>query len=150
MNVPRNTPPPGHVLAPAAAIGSLAAILALGLALLGLADRMDAVIAGWLGGGVFPERVPPWVVWLGGGVVSYGLSLAILSVPGVWRRVVLWITALVVMAAWAPVLVLSARDPAISTGIIPVLWSGICSLVYAQRHRMEADEIVKIPSHGAR
>jgi len=61
-------------------------------------------------------------------------------VAGTWRRLVLWITALVLVAAWAPVLSLAARAPDIGAPFTAVLWSGVCALVYAGNHRMACDE----------
>ncbi len=153
MNVPRNSPPPGYVLAPATAIGSLAVVLAIGLGMLEFSERADAVIASWLderGAAAFPHRLPEWMIWLAGALIAYALSLAMLAVPGIWRRLVLWITALILVIAWAPVLALSARQPTVSTGIVTVLWSGVCSLMYASRHRMECDENPNAPRDGPR
>jgi hypothetical protein len=62
----------------------------------------------------------------------------------------LWLTAVVVVAGWAPVLVLAARAPDIGAPLIAVLWSGICAVVYAGNHRMAVDEIVSKSPHEAR
>jgi hypothetical protein len=153
MNFPKNSPPPGQVLVPAAAIGTLALVLSLGLGLLGILQRVDAAVAGLLderGMGAYPERVPEWAGWLFSGLLGYGLALAMLSVPGTWRRVLLWVSAAVVTAAWAPVLALASREPAASAAVVAVLWSGLCSLVYASRHRMECDLPSTHPVDGTR
>lgn len=136
--------PEGHVLMPAAAIGSLSILLVAGLSALRILDRVDLLIGrlasnGKAGG--FPKALPEWSVWLATVIFAFWLAFAILSVAGTWRRVVLWITALVLIAGWAPVLSLAARSPDIGAPFIAVLWSGICALVYAGNHRMACDAV---------
>jgi hypothetical protein len=52
----------------------------------------------------------------------------------------LWISALVLVAAWAPVLSLAAHAPEIAAPWITTLWSGICGLIYAANHHMACDD----------
>jgi hypothetical protein len=135
----------GQVLITAAFIGSLALVLAAGLGALGLTDQADALIARWLSQSLqhaagFPEALPELGLWLGTALIGYGLALAMLSVPGTWRRIVLWFTTLVLVAAWAPVLALAAHAPEVATPLIAALWSGACALVYGRSHRMPCDE----------
>lgn len=146
--------PVGHVLAPASAIGSLSILLAVGLGALGILDGVDRMISHLISRTAgFPKTLPEWSVWLVTVLFAFALSFAILSVAGTWRRLVLWITALVLVAAWAPVLALAARAPDIGAPLIAVLWSGICALVYAGNHRMPCDEaseeFTSIHSHEA-
>ena len=68
----------------------------------------------------FPKALPEWSVWLATVIFAFWLAFAILSVAGTWRRVVLWITALVLIAGWAPVLSLAARSPDIGAPFIAV------------------------------
>jgi hypothetical protein len=130
------------VRVPAAAIGSLSILLAVGLSVLGIVDRVNglipkAIMPGKAAG--FPKVLPEWSVWLAAVVLAFGLAFAILSVPGTWRRLVLWITTAVLVACWAPVLGLAARAPDIAAPFIATLWSGVCALVYAGNHRMACD-----------
>ena len=141
--------PEGHVLVPDVAIGSLSLLLAVGLGLLGVLDRVNQMIGGIISqGGIsnFPKALPDWAVWLATVLFAFGLSFAILSVAGTWRRLVLWITAMVLVAAWAPVLALAAHAPDIAAPFIAVIWSGVCALVYAGNHRMACDEPVDLPA----
>lgn len=136
---------PGHVLTTAAFIGSLALVLAAGLGALGLTDQADAAVAGILRhalqqDGAFPKILPAWTLWLGTAMIAYGLALAMLGVPGTWRRLVLWLTTLGLVATWAPVLALAAHAPAIAAPLIAAVWSGACALVYVHSHRMPCDE----------
>jgi hypothetical protein len=135
--------PEGHVLLPAAAIGALSILLAAGLELLGLVDRMNAGIAGLVsrnGAEKFPKHLPFWCIWLAAVVFAFGLALAILGTPGFGRRGVLWISALFVITGWAPVLSLAAHAPEIAAPWIATMWSGVCALVYACSHRMAGDQ----------
>lgn len=148
MNLKRapHPAPQGHVLAPAAAIGALSILLAAGLDALGAMDAVNRMISGLVAQGAvrsFPKMLPVWSVWLATVVLASGLPLAMLGVAGIWRRVVLWITAMVVVAGWAPVLALAAHFPGIGGPFIVTLWSGVCALVYTGSHRMPADGITE-------
>jgi len=138
---------PRQVLVTAAFIGSLALVLAAGLGALGLTSLADAAIASRLSRAIqpesaaaFPKALPSWALWLGTAVVAYGLALAMLAVPGTWRRLVLWFTTLGLVTAWAPVLGLAAHAPEIAAPFIAAVWSGTCALVYSRSHRMPGDE----------
>lgn len=139
----------GHVNGAALAIGSLSILLVAGLALPGIVVRLDGSIARMTaegGGAGFPKSLPTWCVWLFTLFVSYAVPFAILGAPGIWRRCMLWLTALVLVTGWAPVLVLAAHAPDIAAPWIATLWSGICALVYAANHRMPADMHFQHPS----
>ena len=133
---------PGHVLVPAATIGGLSMILAGGLELLGFLGRMNAGIARLVApGGAenFPKHLPDWGFWLAAGIFAFGLAASILGTPGHGRRAILWITAVVLVSAWAPVLGLAAHAPDIAAPWIACLWAGVCAMVYAANHRMACD-----------
>ncbi len=133
-------------------IGSLAILLVAGLTLPGIVERLNDAIARMMvdGSAGFPKSLPVWSVWLFTIFVSYAVPFAVLGVPGTWRRLMLWLTALVLVAGWAPVLVLAAHAPDIAAPWIATLWSGICALVYAANHRMPADMRLRTPSPLAR
>ena len=140
---------PGHVNGAALVIGSLSILLVAGLALPGILDRLNEMIARMTaegGGAGFPRSLPVWGVWLFTLFVSYAVPFAILGAPGTWRRCMLWFTALVLVTGWAPVLVLAAHAPDIAAPWIATLWSGVCALVYAANHRMPADLHHRTPS----
>lgn len=132
------------MLVPAAAIGALSILLAVGLDVLRILEPVDRMISKLVSQGAiqnFPKALPVWSVWLATVVLAFGLSFVILSVAGTWRRLVVWITAMVLVAGWAPVLALAAYFPDIGAPFIVTLWSGVCALVYAGGHRMACDEI---------
>lgn len=140
----KNSPllPAGHVLLPAAAIGSLSILLVVGLSLLGIMGHVNASVGKivMLGEGkIFEKSLPGWSLWFVTLGFGFGMSFALLSIPGTWRRVVVWVTALVLLAGWAPVLSLAAHAPEIGAPFIATLWSGVCALVYAGKHRMACD-----------
>ena len=134
--------PAGHVRVAAAAIGLLSILLAAGLSVLGILERVNGAIAkGLLAGkatGV-PKMLPEWLVWCAAVLLAFGLSFAILNVAGTWRRCVLWLTTVVLVAGWAPVLSLAAHAPDIAAPLIATFWSGVCALVYAGNHRLPCD-----------
>lgn len=132
------------MLVPAAAIGALSILLVVGLDVLRVLEPVDRMISKLVSQGAvqsFPKTLPVWSTWLATVVLAFGLSFAILSAPGTWRRLVLWLTAMVLVGGWAPVLALAAHFPDIGAPFIATLWSGICALVYAGSHRMACDEI---------
>jgi hypothetical protein len=135
--------PQGNVWVTAVLIGSLAVLLAGGLTWLGLIARADALIAAQLRESLqatgFPKSLPDWSLWLGTAVVAYGLALAMLTVPGTWRRVVLWVSLLLLIAGWAPVLALASHAPNISAPFIATLWAGGCALVYARSRQLPCE-----------
>lgn len=130
--------PVGHELLPAAAIGALSTLLAAGLGVLGLLGALNGSIGRWVGQAT-PKSLPAWLPWLAAVAFAFALALAILSVPGTWRRVVLWVTAVVAVAGWAPVLGLAAHAPDIAAPLVATVWSGVCAVVYARNHRMACD-----------
>lgn len=133
----------GHVVVPTLAIGGLALVLAAGFGFLGIMDRADAMMLAWLKSGGLGEpakALPQWVIWLAAWFGAFGLSLAILSVPGNWRRLVLWISTVALVAGWGPVLMLASHAPEISAPLLATFWSGLCAFIYAARHHMAVDD----------
>jgi hypothetical protein len=133
----------GHVLLPTLAIGSLALVLAAGFGALQLMERADAWIARLLesgGLGVATKSLPLWCVWLAAAIGAFGLSVSILCVAGNWRRILLWVSTLVVVAGWAPVLAIASHAPDVSIPLLVTFWSGLCAFIYAARHHMPADD----------
>ena len=119
-------------------------VLAAGLELTGGLARVNDLSARLVSSGglkAFPMRLPDWSMWLAAVVAAYGMTAALLLVSGGARRILLWLTALLLMTAWAPVLGLAARYPAVAAPWVAVAWSGACAVFYASRHRMPCDEI---------
>ncbi len=141
---PKPSQPVGQVLLPAAAIGSLSILLVTGLELLGILPRVNLTIQNIITQGkvtAYPKSLPEWLLWFSAILFAFALSFTILCIPGKWRRFVLWVTAMVLVAGWAPVLSLAAHVPAIGAPFIAVVWSGVCALVYTTKHLMPVDDI---------
>jgi hypothetical protein len=134
------------VLLPAAAISGLSLALAAGLELTGLLATLNAHIARIVSRGgaeTFPKQLPAWAPWAAAAFFSVALTAGILGSPSNARRLMLWLVATVLVAAWAPVLSLAAHRPEIAGPWIATFWSGICSLVYASRHGMPTDQTAR-------
>jgi hypothetical protein len=142
MDTPVKSQPAGHVLLPAVTIGALSMLLVVGLHVLGLLARGNDAVSRSMTlamNGTFPKSLSLVVVGLAALVLAFGLSFVILAVPTTWRRIVLWVTTLVLVGAWAPVLSLAAYAPDIAAPWIASAWSGVCALVYAANHSMACD-----------
>ncbi len=143
--------PLGHGTAAALAIGALSVILAAGLELLGMLDAINAGVSKSLGAGTdFPKQLPMWAIWLAVVFFAFGTSFALLGSPSTWRRILLWLSAMAVVAGWAPALALAAHSPEIAVVLVATIWSGVCALVYAGRHRMASDEPPELRTDEAR
>jgi hypothetical protein len=147
MNRPVNRQPLAHVPAAAALIGGLAVLFAGGLSALGGLAGLDAAVvrsmADFLGqpdDRAFPHGLPGWGLWAGTAAAALSLAWALLSVPGTWRRAVLWSATLVVIAAWVPVLALAAHRPEVGAPLVAVVWVGLCVWFYASKHRLPCEE----------
>lgn len=135
---------------PAAAIAALSILLAAGLSAVGILGRVNGEIGKVVLAGAAPKTLPGWPVWGVSALLAFGLAFSILSVAGTWRHWVLWITAAVLVACWAPVLSLAAHAPNIAAPLIATVWSGVCGLVYARNQRMACGKISSNPSDEAR
>ncbi len=143
--------PLGHGLAAALAIGALSVILAAGLEVLGMLEAINAGVSKALGAGKdFPKQLPIWAIWLAVVFFSFGTSFALLGIPSTWQRILLWLSAVAVVAGWAPALALAAHSPEIAVVLVATIWSGVCALVYAGRHRMASDDSPDMKADEAR
>lgn len=134
--------PAGHVAVPAATISALSMLLVVGLHGLGLLARINEGVVRLMEQSIrggFPHVLPLWAVWTGTAILALGLSFAILTVPATWRRLVLWISTLVILGAWGPVLAVAAHAPEIAAPWIACFWSGFCAIIYASNHGMACD-----------
>lgn len=124
-------------------------MLAVGLELTGGLARLNDLAARFLAAGgmvSISKRLPDWGIWLAAVLAAFGVAAALLLTGGGGRRILLWLTVVLLIAAWAPVLSLAARDPAVAAPWVAAVWSGACAVFYASRHRMPCDEI---PRHDS-
>lgn len=126
-------------------IGTMSLGLALGMGLLGFWDRLNALANGWtsqLGAGM--REVPANAVLLIAMVMAYAPAFLLLSTPTNWRRIVIWLSFLLVGLAWLPVLALAAWQLPPAMPMAAGIWSGLCALIYASRHRLPCDGLPSI------
>ncbi|MGC4016940.1 MAG: hypothetical protein QM755_20865 [Luteolibacter sp.] len=134
--------PRGTVALPAACIGVMSLVLAVGFQSVGLLDRLDAALQGGIhAAGIegAPVVLSPWLGWGVALLIAFALPMAILETPTHWRRTVVWIAALAVVAAVWPVLAISAKWWPVAPSIVAAVWSGLCAKIYASRHHMPCE-----------
>jgi len=139
---PADKLPRGTVAVPAASIGVMTLVLAVGFQAVGLLDRVDtALLGGMKSAGLegAPVMQAPWLGWLVAFAVAFGLPMAILETPTHWRRTVVWLAAIAVVAAVWPVLAVSAKWWPVAPSLVAVVWSGLCAKIYASRHHMPCE-----------
>lgn len=138
----RSTLSPGHVVAPSLMIGTMAVGLSVGMDSLGFWNELNVSATAWtskLGDGM--RDVPSYVVILLTVASAYALPVLMLSTPQAWRRLVLWLSFLLVTLAWLPVLALASWKLPPCLPVVALLWSGLCAFIYAKRHRLPCEEI---------
>lgn len=126
--------PAHHLMMSSLAIGGLSLVLVAGLDLLGVMSRLNQVVVGWGSRGgheTFAAHLPSWWVWLGTVILSFGTAVCVSGIVGWVRRMMWWVTAMVVVAGWAPVLSLAAHAPEIAAPWIATFWSGLCAMIHA-------------------
>ena len=135
------TRPPGHVPLPVLLTGGMGLALAGGIHFLGLLEPLDAALLSL----VSPEdeqppaAVSPAFLWIATAAITFGLAFVMLEVPGTWRRAVIWASTMVVVAAWLPVAAIAQQHAPVTAPLIAGAWAGLCSIIYAARHHMDAD-----------
>jgi len=138
-------PPDGHVIAPTVLTGSMGLALAAGLNILNLLEPVDfAAFHALVGtppeaGASTTPAASPAVLWSITAATAYAVAAVILTVPCMWRRVIVWLSTLVVIAGWLPVAAIANLHAAVAAPVIATAWSGLGALIYAARHRMPAD-----------
>ena len=140
--------PVAHVAQAVCAITGASLAVCLCMAALGVTTRADQAIASLLWQARpahgFQSIPLPWV-WAGTVAAAALVSVVIFHTPGWWRRWVFWIAAMAVTLAWAPVLAMSAIQPALAIPCLAVLASGAGTFFYMARHPMPADTTSAAP-----
>jgi hypothetical protein len=121
---------------PAAA---LVAIMALALASvlheLGLLDTLDDRAKSLFSGIAGETGLQPWppaVVGVVLGLVLFGLVWTMIETPGLWRRIVLWVSCGAVILGAVPVAALTGGWVMPAPVAIAWLWSGAWALAFAR------------------
>jgi len=120
---------------------ALVALMALALASvlhqLGLLDAIDGWVRSWFAGIAGQQGFEPWPVAAVGlvlGVTLFGLIWTMIETPGLWRRIVLWISCGAVIMGAVPVAALAGGWIMPTPVAVAWLWSGAWALVFAHRH----------------
>lgn len=133
---------PAHVAFATIAITLMAVGLAVGLEFLHIIDRLDEWITALIIKPGFSEpqnSLDPYLLWSGTVILAMALTAVMLNVSGSWRRIFVWVLALIINSFWIPVLLLASHKPEIGVALVGLLWAGCCSLVYTMNHEMPAD-----------
>ena len=134
------TPTPGHVFAPSLWIGTMSLLLVVSMDTLGFWNSWNATATEWtsrLGDGM--REVPSAILLMMTALIAYAAPLLMLSSPHWWRRLVLWVSLTALTAGWLPVLALASWKLPPSMPLIALFWSGLCSFIYALRHRLPCE-----------
>ena len=134
-----------HIALAVFATGAMALGLAVGFEFIGLAGRMNGFFAKIfqpMGMPLSARSLDPVALWLGTAVLAFALPSVMLNVPGAWRRIVIWLGAFLLTVSWGPVLILASYLPEIGVGVVAVVWSGFCSMVYASNHLLPVDKTI--------
>jgi hypothetical protein len=127
-------------------IGTMSLGLAVGMSLLGFLDAPNAMMTEWISllGGEARE-IPASLMLLFAGFTAFFPVSVMLSCPGAWRRLIVWLSSLLLMLAWMPVLALAAWKFFPMIPLIAGVWSGMCAMIFAHRHSLPC-EIISQPS----
>lgn len=136
--MPAGPKPPAHPLAALLSIGGMSLLLGAVVDLLGLSRKIDSTVQGWISStGLSGEfhPLPTHLPWLWTVPMTVGLTAAMLGSRLTWRRAVLWTTALLLTASWAPVLALAGLEIRTAMPLLALFWCGLWSMIYAARHQ---------------
>ncbi len=135
--------PGGRVDGPGLLYGGVGLVLAVAMQLAGVFKKADAGLLGKLSGTVFrgqaPEVLGMAVPVLLAAVFCFGVAFAVLDSAGVWRRVVLGVSAVVVAVAMVPAFAVWNVYFSPFLPVVGIFWSWFCTMVYAGHHTMPCD-----------
>lgn len=130
---PDSTPQPPVVLAGAVALcAGLTLVILVGLHQAGgigaLDQRLAAALEARLGESL-DQELPELLCWSVAALIAVALPLVLLLCSRGWQRWVLWLSVVVVLAVWAPVLGLAAYRPEMALVLMAAVISGLLSLI---------------------
>jgi hypothetical protein len=143
----RTSAKPSHIVAPSLLFGTMAVGLAVGLDSLGFWSQLDDSMTAWtekLGDGM--REVPSPYAMLLTMATAYLLPLLMLSSPHWWRRLVLWVSMLLITLAWVPVLALAHWKLLPCMPVVALCWSGLCAFIYALNQPLPCEQNAQKPS----
>lgn len=130
-----------HPLTVAAVVGSFAVAVGLVVRISGISLVLERkILAGYLELG-FPvdgARQPWWAV-LVLLALTYGIALVLLEVPGFLRRLLLYLSCLVLVVSASPVVALWGLFWSPVVAILCLSWSAACAVLWARHHPMPCE-----------
>lgn len=124
--------------------------LALAMQLLGLFEQGDVRLQQSLSG-ILPDSfqtvVSEPVLFMVAAIFSFGIAFAVLDSPAVWRRIVLGLTALVLVLAMVPVCALWQIYFSPFFVVVAFFWAWFCSMMYTSHHVMPCEITVAKKTH---
>lgn len=134
--------PPGKVVSSCLLYGAVGLALALAMHLLGMFEQGDIGLKQSLSGltsDLFLVVVSDSLLFAVAALFSFGIAFAVLDSPAPWRRVLLGVTALVVLLAMVPVCALWQIYFSPFLVVIACFWAWFCAMMYASQHTMPCD-----------
>lgn len=143
-----------HPITVAAVVGSFALAVVVLLRVLGIFGGSDTGLRNWYVGRGFsvPEgSVQPGWDFLLALVAVYGLVWFLFEIPGTGRRILVLVTALVLLGVGSPVLALWGVFWSPVGAMLGLAWGGFCAIHWARHHPMPCDlptPRVELPEQG--
>jgi len=138
--------PQGEVMIPALVCGSVGIVLATILSLINRFKSPDQLLKEKYMAEPF---LMPDVPMLHGGwnlilvlIVCFGISFAVLDSDKIWRRVMLFFLALVIVVMGSPVLMMWDVFWSPCMLVVGLLWSWFCAFIYSLQHTMPCELLV--------
>lgn len=153
------THPQGRVVGPGLLYGGVGLALAAAMQITGLFNQGDTslkddLLGPMMNGTVLVVLTTP-VLLMVAAVFSFGIALAMLDSPGTWRRIVLGVTAMVVVLAMVPAFAVWQIYFSPFLPLIALFWSWFCTMMYVNHHIMPCEQTGfesgnESASHGVR
>jgi len=144
--------PHGHVPMPTVVIGAMGLALTGVLHLSGLLAALDRYLASLVAEnpGALSPTLSPTTLWTITACIAFGMVFVLLNIPGNWRRIVIAISSLAVIAGWLPVAAIANAQAPVAVPLVAAAWVALCTIIYGAGHRMDSDVAAKtIPAKTA-
>lgn len=148
MNSVENTKPKGEVVIPALVCGMVGIVLTTILSLIGRYKGIDQILKeSYL---AEPFRMEDSYTlhgawnWFFVLLLSFGISFSVLDSDKIWRRVMLFLLALVVTMMASPVFMMWDIFWSPVMVVVGLLWSWFCAFIYSVQHAMPCELSVPV------
>lgn len=148
MAKPTHTHPPlphGHVPLPTVVIGGMGLGLTAVLQLAGLLAALDRYLASLVAADPrsLTATLSPFTLWAITACIAFGMVFVLLNIPGNWRRIVISMSTLAVIAGWLPVAAIANAHAPVAVPLVAAAWVSLCTIIYGAGHEMDADAPAK-------